>query len=191
VMVFSPNAIRGAPHTHLATLTFDGGGTAEQEGAIVRAVAQSFPMVSTVRVKDALDAIAAIVANLLLAIRGASGLTLVSAALVLGGALAAGHRFRVYDAVILKTLGATRGRLIAAYAIEYLLLGGATAIFAVLAGSLASWAIVAQIMHLHFAWLPWPAIAAALGAVAVTVLLGLAGTYRALAQKPAQVLRSL
>jgi putative ABC transport system permease protein len=46
-------------------------------------------------------------------------------------------------------------------------------------------------MHLHFIWLPWPAIAAALGAVAVTVLLGLAGTYRALAQKPAQVLRSL
>jgi putative ABC transport system permease protein len=191
VMVFSPNAIRGAPHTHLATLTFNGGGTATQEGAILRAVAQAFPMVSTVRVKDALDAIAAIVANLLLAIRGASGLTLVSAALVLGGALAAGHRFRVYDAVILKTLGATRGRLIAAYAIEYLLLGGATAIFAVLAGSLASWAIVAQIMHLHFVWLPWPAIAAALGAVAVTVLLGLAGTYRALAQKPAQVLRSL
>jgi putative ABC transport system permease protein len=191
VMVFSPNAIRGAPHTHLATLTFDGGGTTEQEGAVLRAVAQTFPMVSTVRVKDALDAISAIVANLLLAIRGASGLTLVSAALVLGGALAAGHRFRVYDAVILKTLGATRGRLIAAYAIEYLLLGGATAVFAVLAGSLASWAIVGQIMHLHFIWLPWPAIAAALGAVAVTVLLGLAGTYRALAQKPAQVLRSL
>jgi putative ABC transport system permease protein len=191
VMVFSPNAVRGAPHTHLATLTFAGGGTVEQEGALLRAVAEAFPMVSTVRVKDALDSIAAIVANLLLAIRGASGLTLVSAALVLGGALAAGHRYRVYDAVVLKTLGATRGRLIAAYAIEYLLLGGATAVFAVLAGSLAAWAIVGQIMHLHFAWLPGPAVAAALGAVAVTVLLGLAGTYRALAQKPAAVLRSL
>jgi putative ABC transport system permease protein len=191
VMVFSPNALRGAPHTHIATLTFADGGTAGEEGAMLRAVAQAFPMVSTVRVKDALEAIAAIVANLLLAIRGASALTLVSAALVLGGALAAGHRHRLYDAVILKTLGATRPRLIATYGIEYLLLGAATAVFAVLAGSLAGWAIVAQIMHLRFAWLPLPAIAAALGAVAVTLALGLAGTYRALAQKPAEVLRNL
>ena len=47
----------------------------------------------------------------MLAIRGASALTLLIAVLVLGGALAAGHRHRVYDAVVLKTLGATRGRL--------------------------------------------------------------------------------
>ena len=46
---------------------------------------------------------------------------------MLGGALAAGHRHRVYDAVMLKTLGATRARLFGAYALEYLLLGGATA----------------------------------------------------------------
>ena len=83
------------------------------------------------------------------------------AALVLGGALAAGHRHRVYDAVILKTLGATRLRLLAAYAIEYLLLGAATALFGVLAGSLAGWLIVTDLMHLRFAWLPLPALAAA------------------------------
>ncbi len=57
----------------------------------------------------------------MLALRGASSITLIAAALVLGGALAAGQRFRIYDAVVLKTLGATRGRLIAAYALEYLL----------------------------------------------------------------------
>jgi len=191
VMVFSPNTVRGAPHTHLATMTLPGGGSAEQEGDVLRSVAQQFPMVSAVRVKDALEALASLVANLLLAIRGASGLTLVAAALVLGGALAAGHRHRVYDAVILKTLGATRSRLLAAYSLEYALLGVATAVFAVLAGSLAGWAIVAQIMHLRFTWLPWPALGAALAAVVVTVVLGLAGTYRALGQKPAAVLRNL
>jgi putative ABC transport system permease protein len=191
VMVFSPNAVRGAPHTHLATMTLPGGGTPAQEAQVLRDVSRQYPMITTVRVKDALDAVAAVVGNLLLAIRGASGLTLVAAALVLGGALAAGHRHRVYDAVILKTLGATRARLIGAYTLEYLLLGAATALFAVLAGSLAAWAIVAQIMHLTFFWLPWPAVAAALGAVVVTVLLGLAGTYSALGQKPAAVLRNL
>src|SRR5207248_1468695 len=45
VMVFSPNTFRGAPHTHLATLTYPGGGTPEQEAAVIRAVAESFPMV--------------------------------------------------------------------------------------------------------------------------------------------------
>ena len=117
--------------------------------------------------------------------------TVTAAALVLGGALAAGHRYRVYDAVILKTLGATRARLIGAYAIEYLLLGGATALFGLISGSLAGWLIVAEIMHLRFTWLPLPALVAVLVAVVVTVALGLAGTFSALGQKPAAVLRNL
>ncbi len=191
VMVFSPNAFRGAPHTRLATLAFPNGSTPAQEGALLGAVAQAFPMVTTVRVKEALEAIGAIVANLVLAIDGASAVTLIAAALVLGGALAAGHRHRVYDAVILKTLGATRARLIGAYTIEYLLLGAATALFGALAGSLAAWLIVSELMHLRFFWLPWPAAVAALGAVAVTVALGLIGTFGALGQKPASVLRNL
>jgi putative ABC transport system permease protein len=191
VMVFSPNAFRGAPHSRLATLTFPNGGDAAQEGALVAAAAKAFPMVTTLRVKEALQAIGAIVSNLVLAMDGASAVTLLAAALVLGGALAAGHRHRVYDAVILKTLGATRARLIGAYTIEYLLLGAATALFGVLSGSLAGWLIVTDLMHLRFDWLPVPALAAAAGAVAVTVALGLIGTFSALGQKPASVLRNL
>ncbi len=191
VMVFSPSSFRGAPHTRLATLTYPGGGTAAQESALIGAVAKSFPTVTALRVKEALDAIGSIVANLVLAIDGASAITLLAAALVLGGALAAGHRHRVYDAVILKTLGATRARLIGAYTIEYLLLGGATAVVGVVCGSLAAWIIVSDLMHLRFAWLPLPALAAALGAMTVTVVLGLIGTFSALGQKPAPVLRNL
>lgn len=191
VMVFSPNSFRGAPHTHLATLTLPGGGTAVQEGTVLRAVATTFPMVTAVRVKDALEAIGELIGNLVLGIRGASAITLLAAALVLGGALAAGHRHRVYDAVILKTLGATRARLLAAFTIEYLLLGAATAVFGVFAGSVAAWLIVSEIMHLPFTWLPIPATGAALAAVLVTVALGLLGTFNALGQKPAPVLRNL
>ncbi|MGH6989688.1 MAG: ABC transporter permease, partial [Stellaceae bacterium] len=191
VMVFSPNTFRDAPHTHLASLTYPGGGSDAAQGPLVTALAQAFPMVTTLRVKEALEAIGAIVANLLLAIDGASAITLLAAALVLGGALAAGHRARVYDAVILKTLGATRARLIGAYAVEYFLLGAATALFGILSGSLAGWLIVSDLMHLRFVWLPWPALAAALGALVVTVTLGLIGTLGALGQKPASVLRNL
>jgi putative ABC transport system permease protein len=111
--------------------------------------------------------------------------------MVLGGALAAGHRDRIYDAVVLKTLGATRGKLLAAYALEYLLLGGATAVFGVMAGSAAAWMVTTKVMSLDFVWLPMPAAGAAFGALLVTVALGLAGTFTALGHKPATVLRNL
>ncbi len=88
---------------------------------------------------------------------------MIAAVLVLAGALATGHRHRVYDAVVLKMLGATRGRLLAAYALEYLLIGLATAIVGVAAGSLAAFMVMTEVMNLSFAWLPWPALVATLG----------------------------
>jgi putative ABC transport system permease protein len=191
VMVFSPATFRAAPHTHIATLSYPGGGTSEEEAGLLKAMADAFPAVTTVRVREALDSVGHIVANLALAIRGASVLTLVVAVLVLGGALAAGHRHRVYDAVILKTVGATRMRLLSAYALEYLALGLATALFGVAAGSAAAALIITKVMNLPFAWLPGPLLTAAAGAVAATVLLGLVGTFTALGQKPASVLRNL
>jgi putative ABC transport system permease protein len=191
VMVFSPNTFAGAPHTDIATLTYPGGGTAAEETALLKAVGGVFPAVTTVRVKDAIEAVGDIVRNLVLAVRGASVVALLAAIMVLGGALAAGHRDRIYDAVVLKTLGATRGRLIGAYALEYLLLGSATALFGVAAGSIAAWYVVTRVMNLTFAWLPEPAAAAAFGALMITVLLGLIGTFTALGHKPATVLRNL
>jgi putative ABC transport system permease protein len=191
VLVFSPGTFAGAPHTHIATLTYPGGGTLAEETALLKAVADSFPSVTTVRVKDALDAVGGIVRNLVLAIRGASLIALVSAVFVLGGALAAGHRHRVYDAVILKTLGATRGRLIGAYVLEYSMLGLATALFGVAAGSAAAWMVVTKVMNLPYVWLPGPAAAAAFCALIVTLAFGLLGTFTALGHKPATVLRNL
>jgi putative ABC transport system permease protein len=190
VLVFSPNAFKGAPHSHVATLTElqpDSAGDAR----IIKAVADAFPMVTSVRVREALETIGTVVTNLVLAIRGASAVTLISAILVLGGALAAGHRHRVYDAVILKTLGATRARLLGAYALEYLMLGFATAVFGVIAGSVAAWLIVTRLMTLSFVWQAGSAAAVVAAALIVTVGLGLAGTLLALNQKPATVLRNL
>ncbi len=191
VLVYSPGAFRGAPYTHIATLTYPRESTLQEEMTLLKDVARDFPTVTTVRVKDALDAVGAVVSNLILAIRGASVVTLVSAALVLAGALAASHHSRVYDAVILKTLGATRSRLISAYALEYALLGAVTALVGVLAGSLAAWMVVSKVMNLTYVWLPVPAIVAASAALFVTIVFGLIGTYGALGQKPAPVLRNL
>ncbi|MGZ5872985.1 MAG: ABC transporter permease [Bradyrhizobium sp.] len=190
VLVFSPNAFKGAPHTHIATLT-EAHPDSAGDAAIIKSVADAFPMVTSVRVREALETIGTVVTNLVLAIRGASSVALISAVLVLGGALAAGHRHRVYDAVILKTLGATRARLLGAYALEYLMIGLATAIFGVISGSVAAWLIVTRLMTLSFVWQAGSAAGVVAVALVVTVGLGLAGTLLALNQKPAAVLRNL
>ena len=191
VLVFSPGAFAGAPHSDIATLTFVDGGTPAEETALIKTLAAAFPAVSTVRVKDALETVDRLIGNLLLGLRSASAVTLVAAALVLGGALAASQRFRIYDAVVLKTLGATRGRLIAAYALEYVLIGLAAVVFAVAAGSLAAALVVIRVMEVPFVFVAAQAVGAAGAALAITVALGLAGTLAALNRKPAEVLRNL
>ena len=191
VMVFSPATFRGAPQTDIATLTYPGGSTPTEEIALLKAAADEFPSVTTVRVREALDAVGHVVTNLVLGIRGATALTLLSALLVLAGALAAGHRHRVYDAVVLKVLGATRRKLVFAYLLEYLLVGCATAVFGIAAGSIAAAFVVTHVMNLPFTWLAGQASGAAAGAIAATVLLGMIGTFAALGQKAAPVLRNL
>jgi putative ABC transport system permease protein len=175
----------------IATVTYPDGGTVAEEAALLKSILDALPGATAVRVKDALDAVAAVVMNLVLAVRAASSITLISAVMVLGGALAAGHRHRIYDAVILKTLGATRLQLMTAYVIEYLLLGATTVLFGVAAGSIAGWRIVADLMALPFQWQSGPSIAAACVAVVVTIAFGLIGTWPALSRKPAAVLRNL
>lgn len=191
VLVFSPNTFVGAPYSDLATVTFPKGDDASRDMALVRDVAKAFPAIVSLRVKDALDAIKDVVDQLSLAVRGAASVALIAATLVLGGALAAGQQTRLYDSVVLKVLGATRARLVTAFICEFGIIGLATASFGVLAGSLAGLAVVRFVMKLEFVWL-WPqAFAAALGALAVAILLGLLGTFRILGRKPAQYLRNL
>jgi len=191
VMVFSPNTFAGAPHAFLMTLGWEDDVPEETELALLKTVSNGFPTVTSVRVKDAINQVNDLVAQLAWAIRGASSITLIASVLVLAGALAAGHRSRIYDAVILKTLGATRTRLIVAYGLEYAILGLATAVFALIAGGLAAWYVITQIMEGSFVLMPVTAAGAAFVALVLTVGFGLIGTWRILGEKPAPVLRNL
>ncbi len=163
----------------------------QQELDLLSKVTQAFPTVTSIRVKDAIEQVNEIVNQLAWAIRGASSITLLASVLVLAGALAAGHQSRIYDAVILKTLGATRRRLIKAYILEYLILGGSTAIFALFAGSLAAYFIITGVMGGTFTLLPVTVVTSIIGALVFTVGFGLLGTWRVLGEKPAPVLRNL
>nr|WP_236841718.1 FtsX-like permease family protein [Bosea sp. PAMC 26642] len=191
VMLFSPNTFAGAPHTNLATVTPAADRPVADDAMLLRRLALEFPSVTAVRVKDALEAVNTIVAQLATAIRGASGLAIAASLLVLGGALAAGQRARLYDAMILKTLGATRRFILSSYALEYAGIGLVAALFGVVAGALAGWGVVTQVMRIDFVSDPTGALLAATAAIAVTVLFGLAGTLKILAKAPASHLRNL
>jgi putative ABC transport system permease protein len=190
-MVFSPNAFAGAPFNDLSTLRLKDGGTPQEENAVVRAVALGFPTVTSLRVKDALEAIDGLVRKLLFAVRGASSVSLLSAILVLAGALAAGRRLRLYDAVVLKTLGARRSAILRIFLMEYALLGAMAAVFGLAAGCAIGAAIVMIAMKIDPSFAPVSLAAIAIAAVGATLALGLASNARILGEKPARRLREL
>ncbi len=191
VFVFSPNTFAGAPHSYLSTLT--SGGQIEEgfDGKLLKRLSKEYPAVTAVRIRDVLTTVNTLISQLSTAIRAAASIALISSILVLSGALAAGNRERVHDAVVLKTLGATRPTLIKMLVLEYALLGLATAIFAILAGSLAAWFVISVIMKFQFVILPGVAAGTILAALGFTIVLGLIGTWRILGQKAAPILREL
>jgi putative ABC transport system permease protein len=178
--------LEGAPQTHIATAQVAAG----QEDEVERAVTQRFPNVSTIRVKEALALIDQILGEIATAARVTAGITLLAGLLVLAGAVIASHRRRVYDAVVFKVLGARRRSIVGAFAIEFGLVGLATAAVASVLGTVSAWLLMTRYMHADFALLPGTALLTAAGAAAVVVVLGLAGTWRALGQKPAPLLRN-
>ncbi|MEM9331531.1 MAG: ABC transporter permease [Pseudomonadota bacterium] len=191
VFVFSPNTFAGAPHAHLATLTTNDAKNGNSDGTLLKELARTFPAVTAVRIRDALETVNGLISQLSNAIRAAASVALLSSVLVLAGALAAGNRERVHDAVVLKTLGATRGTLMRMLVLEYGLLGFSTAIFAILAGSLAAWFVISIIMNFTFVIQPTIALTTVATALLFTIVLGLLGTWQILGQKAAPILREL
>ncbi|MDB5410697.1 MAG: glycosyl transferase family 1 [Rhodospirillales bacterium] len=185
-IIFAPGTLEAAPQTHLATART----TPAAEQAVERAVTDRFPNVSAIRVKDALDAIAHILEQIGVAVRITAGITLAAGTLVLAGAVAAGHRRRVYDAVVLKVLGATRRDVGGVFLVEYGLLGLITAAIAGIIGSIAAYFLLTDVMHAGWAFLPAAVLGTAAVAVLLTLVIGFAGTWRALGVKPAPLLRN-
>jgi len=186
VMVFSPNTLKGAPHSHIVTVEMNGG----DEAQLLNKMARAYPSVTAVRVKDALDMVSGLLGQMLTAIRGANVLTLLTGVLVLAGALAAGLSERLYEAVVLKTYGASKRQLMGAFAIEYAGLGLAAALFGLAVGSAASWFLARFILEMPWSFDGLTAVLTALIAMVVTVVAGLAVTWTALSAKPAPFLRN-
>ena len=186
VMVFSPNTLAAAPHSHIVTVEMNGG----DEAKLLNTMAAEFPSVTAVRVKDALATVGELLGQMLAAVRGANGLTLLTGILVLAGAMAAGLATRSYESVVLKTHGATRGQLLVAFMVEYGLLGLVSALFGIVSGTLGAWYLARFILEMPWSF-SWPtAVVTAIAAMVLSIAAGLLVTARALSAKPSAYLRN-
>jgi putative ABC transport system permease protein len=186
VFVASPGLLEAAPHTHIATVR----STAAAESGVLRVLTDAFPNVSGIRVRDALEAVAGLLSRIGVALQATSSVTLLAGMLVLAGAVAAGQRRRVRDAVVLKTIGATRSQIRAAWLVEFGLLGLVAGLLAAAAGSAASWAVVRFVMRGEWVFLPGTTALVILGCVVLTLGMGYVGTALALRARPAPLLRN-
>jgi putative ABC transport system permease protein len=186
VLVLSPGLIDKAPHAFLATVRV----TPDQENAMYMAVTDRFPNISTVRVKDAIQQVQDLLSSLAEGVSAASLVTILAGLLVLAGAIAAGARARLYDATILKVLGATRMRIALVYAIEYGVLGAATGVIALIAGTLAAWVIAYSILDVPLTFDLKAVVVTVVGGGVATLFFGLLGALGALRARPARRLRT-
>lgn len=186
VLILDPATLRGAPHTFMATV--EAPRAAEED--LERAVTDAFANVTAIRVRDALETANALLDNIGMAVRTIAALALIAGIVVLAGAIAASHHRRVYESVVLKVIGATRGEILRMHLAEFILLGLITALLASGAGTTAAWVVVTEIMHAPWLWLPETLAVTLAISLVITVAAGLLGAWAALSRKPAPLLRN-
>ena len=186
VMIVDPAALAGAPHTHIATIE----ATPEAEAPLVRAIAEASPNITAIAVRDGIARVATTLEGVATAARWAALATLSTGLLVLAGAAAAGERRRLHEAAVLKTLGASRARILASFALRAALTGTAAGLVAVAAGSLAGWAATVFVLDADFRLAPLNALAIVAGGALASLLAGLGFALRPLGTRPARVLRA-
>ncbi|MDZ4308198.1 ABC transporter permease, partial [Allopontixanthobacter sp.] len=188
VLVFSPNAIRDAPHNLAATIELPVGA---ETGPLLRQLVTNFPSSSVIEIGQVLAQARVVLSQVGTATFAAASVAVLAGLAVLIGAIAAARAVRTYDTVILRVLGASRRQVLLMQLAEYGLLAIVLAVVALALGTGLAWLVVVQLFE--FAWLPdWAEILGVLGAGLLFVLaFALAGSLPLLRAKPAQALRAL
>jgi putative ABC transport system permease protein len=188
MFVFRPGIFDNAPHTFIAS--FKGPSDPDTRARMQAGVVTQFPNVSVIDLREILQTVSTIVGNVTTAVTVVGSLVLLSGALILVGAVSMTKFRRVYEAAILKTLGAS-GRLIASMLLlEYGVLGVIAGTVGALGAIVLSWAVATYALEL--AWTP--AIVLTIAGIAVTTIfvavVGVAASWDVLRHKPLSTLRA-
>ena len=186
-VTFAPGALEDAPATYLATVIT----APSDEEALQASLAKQFPSITSIRVGEALQTAGVLIDAVAEAVRISAAVTLAAGALVLAGGVAAARRRHVYDAVVLKVLGAERRRILKTFLLEYGILGLITVTIAAALGTLGAFAVIHFIMQLGWKFSILALLKVVALCLAVTLSAGFLGTWQALRQKPAPYLRNL
>jgi putative ABC transport system permease protein len=187
VLVFSPGTFDAAPHNMVATVAVD----PKAEVELARSIPRAFPSASLIAVRDVVSQVTTLLTQMSQAIAAAASIAILAGIAVLIGAIAASRERRVYDSVILKLLGATRGQIFGAQAMEYAVLAAILAALALGLGLIAARYVVVSLFGFTFAPDPFIVGATLIGGAGLSFLIGIAGSWPLLSAKPAQALRSL
>jgi putative ABC transport system permease protein len=186
IMTMNAAAVQAAPHTFIATVYAE----PEAEAEILRDLAKAYPNITAIGIKAAIARVAEALGAIAQATTLAAMATLATGFVVLIGAAASGEAARVYEAAILKVLGASRARILASFALRAALTGAAAGIVAIGAGAFGAWAVMHFVMEVQYSFEPVSALAVVLGGILATLLAGLIFVLRPLSRRPAGVLRA-
>ena len=187
-IVFRPGALETLPHTFLGGAK--GPADPAARAALQNAFLARFPGVTLADALDDIEEVRRRVADVSRAVSLLGGFVLVCGVLILVGAVAMTKMQRVYEAAVLKTLGAKRRILVRISIVEYAVLGllagaiGSTAAIAV------TWAI-SRFGNRPLPWRmqPWINLSGAALTVVVVVIVGILATWSVAARKPLGILR--
>jgi putative ABC transport system permease protein len=188
MFVFRPGAFERAPHTFIGFLRGPEDSTARarlQHDLVTR-----YSNVTAIDGREILARIQGIVDNVVLGVSVVGGIALFSGILILVGAVAMTKFQRVYDAAILRTLGATTRTLSTMLALEYFALGLLAGVIGAGGALGLSWAVATYLLEID--WRPEPVLLTA-GIFATSALVGTVGVIASLdvlRRKPLATLRA-
>jgi putative ABC transport system permease protein len=116
---------------------------------------------------------------------------LLAGLVVLFAAIGSTHDERVFDAAILRTVGATGRQMLSAQAAEFAAIGALAGLLAAIGASLLGWVLATRVLTVPYEVSPWVWVVGLAGGTAGVLLAGLAGTRRVLRTPPMQIFREI
>ncbi|MEM8557299.1 MAG: FtsX-like permease family protein [Bacteroidota bacterium] len=185
--VFPDGPLDDAPR--FGTLTARAGSD-EASARVQRAVVRAYPNVSVVDVGMVIGLIERIFDRVAFVLQFMALFTIGTGLVVLAGAVLVARLQRIQEAVLLRTLGASRPQVRRIFVAEYALLGLLAAITGGVLALGAAWAIARYAFLLTTFEIGWASLIGVLiGVPLLTVAIGLAGSRGLLERPPLDVLR--